>query len=454
MTKITVRIFTLVLAVFLLLGSLSGCGGKGDGNDSSKSDMKMGDSSIELPELEITGDKVLYLCWDDPASLKTTSTWHYAINEKMKEAYGCELEFVQTTYENLPVKATQMVLSGNSPDLIFYKQQDNPLFILNDIVQPVDQYVDFKSPLWKDVKELNDQFRINGKLYLPVTGFGNNAYTYYWTQELENLGLESPRDLYKKGEWTYKKLEEYAVKLTKKSSTGEVEVYGTAFADYFRLSTGVDIVKNENGVYSNNLRDPKMADFMNYAQNLTYDLKVRSLNGDDSNLFLQGKVAIYLYEQWFKSSLQKQLKAGEIDWAPAPKWDDADKNYAAGRLSGAWVAKGAKNPGGAMAFLSIERLTRVDTATKKSMRERDTMLSGADQEDFDLAEEMEDTKKFTLILGEDASMGSAWGNTKRFELSNQTLNWQKPWATGVEEFYPLLDAGVKEINDKLADYKK
>ena len=59
-----------------------------------------------------------------------------------------------------------MVLSQNSPDLVFYKPQDYPNFILQNIAQPVDKYIDFNDDNWSKVKEINDQFLWNGQHYL------------------------------------------------------------------------------------------------------------------------------------------------------------------------------------------------------------------------------------------------------------------------------------------------
>lgn len=138
------RILCSVLSVLFAL-NMAGCAGNG----SDPSDGKIGggkhdvvgsdskDLSFEalgLPELEITGDKVTYLNWMDKSELEDPKQELYQMNLLMKKYYNCEIEFITTTYEELPVKAAQMVLSGQSPDIIFYKSADNPGFINNNIV--------------------------------------------------------------------------------------------------------------------------------------------------------------------------------------------------------------------------------------------------------------------------------------------------------------------------------
>ena len=454
--KTTRKIIAFLLVIAMTAVLFSGCGEDTGSGTGSKTGNGTGNQTggMELPKLEITDSKMKYLCWSDPAQLKNTASWDYAINEKMKSAYNCEIEYVRTTYADLPVKAAQLVLSNDSPDLIFYKAQDDPIFVLNDIVQPVDEYMDFESALWKDVKDVNEAHKIKGKIYTPITHIINDAYTYYYTKNLEDLGLETPRSLYKKGEWTFSKMEEYAVKLTKKSTTGEVSVWGLAMdVAPFHLISGAGFVKTTDGKAENNLRDPRLATYMNYIAKLTYDLKVRPINENSGDLFLKGKAAMHVGAQWFGSQLQKPMKAGEMEFAPSPKFDTGE-TYAPSRMGTAWVAKGAKNPGGAMAYMAIGRLMQADPVTKVSLRERDTLLSGYDDEDFDLMEEMNNPAKFNLLLREDEGMGNQWGNQQQFDMTNQLGNWEKPWATCVEEYFPMLSAGITEINKKMDDFLK
>ena len=62
-----------------------------------------------LPELEITSDVVKYLTWDNQKTMDQNLA-----NLLMQEVYGCKVKVVRTTYAELPSKAVNMRLGGNS----------------------------------------------------------------------------------------------------------------------------------------------------------------------------------------------------------------------------------------------------------------------------------------------------------------------------------------------------
>lgn len=444
------RVLALALTLALAV-TAAGCKGNADSDGDGDGDAVK--SSIEFPELEITDTKVKFLCWNDSKVLKTPSAYYYVLNEKMKEVYGCELEFVQTTWSELPTKAAQLVMSNNSPDLIFYRTEDNPLFIANGIVQPWDDYIDINDSYWSSVKDFNLESAVNGKMYtFSSVGMQNDSYTYYWVKNFEDLGLETPRQLYYKGEWTLSKAAEYAKLLTQYNSSGAVSVYGIAYENALHVSTGSTYVNYDNGIFTNNLRDNALTEFYDFNTKML-DSGCKPINKTNSDLFLQGKIAMYIYQQYFGGNyLSEQYSSGEVEFAPAPKADSADEYYVAGIPNYYWLAKGAKNPGGAAAFVAIHRLLsgRIDENIIEQMAERNKKLNGTDDEDEALAAEMRDSEKFTFVYERANGCGTSWSSTELSQLTNQVINYSKPWSTAVEEYYPLLNTGVNEVNDKVA----
>lgn len=447
------RILSLVIAGLMVL-SVAGCG-----KDSSSSSNEIGDSfaaksEITLPKFSIdpTSRYVTLLTWDDPSNLTNPSAWSYNLNQKLLKEYGCELKYIRTTFNDVPTKAAQMVLSGNSPDLIIFRERDKPNFILNGLVQSVDEYIDFNEPLFKDLKEVNDANRVNGKIYNFITNYINNGLTYWWTKDLEDLGLENPRSLYYKGEWTWSKLEEYAKLLTKTSSDGTVSRYGTAFEANMHVVTGETYVKSTNGTYTNNLRSSKLANFFNYASRLGFEEKVRPVGGTSFELFEQHKVSMLVFERyWLDNHMADQFLSGEVDFAPLPRWEGADKYYAPGRVTTMWVAKGAPNLGGVLAYYAIWHLCNggIDANVQEALNKLNHSLKGLDDEDNALLDEMQDPEKFELIYTLDDGFGTNWSATERVNFQKQVMDYNKPWATAIEEYSPLLDAGIKEAVNKL-----
>lgn len=443
------RLFAGLLAAAMVL-TVVGCG-ENDADTDTEGEGFVNESQISLPEYEIDSDKVYMLTWEDPSVLTTPSAYQYTVNEKLKQEYGVSLEYIRTTNTEISIKAAQLVLSGNSPDMIALRDRDYPNFAINEIVQPWDGHLDFSEPVFEGIKAVNDKFRINGKVYRFTNTYINNGYTWYWVKDFEDAGLETPRQLYYKGEWTWSKMEEYANKLTKKNSDGTISKYGVAYEAVMHLVTGETYVKqNSDGSYTNNLSSAKLAEFFNFSARLGFDSKVRPVGQTSYDLFKEGKVSMLIFEQYYGANhLQSERLAGEIEFAPSPKWDTADKYYTPGRSTGAWLAKGAENVEEACAYMAIWRLCsgKIDPLVIEAQEKRDTILSGSDEEDFALTEEMMDPTKFEIITTMDDGFGTTWSSTDRIAFQKDVMDWNKPWATAIQEYSPMLNSGISE-NDK------
>lgn len=215
------RLLLVMLSVLLLVCSFAGC--SSDKKKTGK--VNSGDAAIDLPELEITSDKVKYLCWESQETLDDKTTASGFMNDLMKQHYGCSLEVIKTTYEDLTQKAVQMILSGDAPDVVFFKMADFPNFILNGIVDDVSQYIDTSDPFW-DYLDKNP-LKYQGVDYNCFVNTKNNGMTYFNTKMFKNAGLETPYELFKKGEWTWEKYYELAKKLTQDTNgDGTTDIYG------------------------------------------------------------------------------------------------------------------------------------------------------------------------------------------------------------------------------------
>lgn len=451
------RLILVLIAVWLGALLLSGCqtdavpsdtsGGTESGTSAPGGDTE-GDKL--LPALQPTGKKVTYLTWDNADELADPTTGWYEINELMKQKYGCELEFVYSNYADLATKLVTSVLSKAAPDLVKYKSQDNPNNIYKDLVQSVDGLIDFDSELWKDVKEINDRYLVNGKHYAAVTKTYNGGVIFYNTAMFDENAVETPLDLYKKGEWTWSKLEEIAKQLTVDSDNdGIVDVYGwEGHPLYVYPTCGVDYVKvDDKGKFVNNMRDPVIAEAMNFILRTGFsgsDCRALSLNGE--NNFANKKTAIFWDERWRISTYAEQIKNGEIGIAPTPKMDGADQYYVSAGGEMTWIAKGAKNTQGALAYLNILRYMETDEATVARLKAKSKDAFGYTDDMMALFDEM-DSDKFTLVFPRASSVGE-WGNSAMWELWNEVGVYEVPWTSVLEKYYPILQSEIEAANSE------
>ncbi len=443
------RIVCLALSALLVFGTV-GCAGSGstasDGTiGGGKHDIVGNDSddlsfeALGLPKLEIKGDKVTYLNWMDKSELEDPKQEAYQINLLLKKYYNCEMEFITTTYEELPVKAAQMVLSGQSPDIIFYKSADNPNFINNNIVQPVDDYVDLNNK-WFDNIKLED-YTVNGKHYF-IGRVTNNGRVFYWKDMFTDIGEKTPLELYYDGEWTWSKFKELAKKLTVDSNgDGTPEIYGCNVDPlYMYTSCGADFVKfNEDGTVSNNMKSPLISKAMNFLQDIG-----KSGSNSNGGEFTDGTAAMLWNERWMDDTFSEFFKKGTVEYAPSPMMDGADEYYVPGRIETDWLAAGASNPGGAIAWFVCAALLEDHKYYSERIAEIENELVGYTDEMIKLNEELE-TDKFVRIPTRMEGMGN-WETSGMWNMLDEISKWGTPWTSCLETYYSAFQAEIDRAN--------
>ncbi len=437
-----------VMMSALILVILSGCGPKGGNPSSVSGGGETVSGTTLLPKLNITDKKVEFLTWDDKSELTNPDTGFYEVNELMKRYYGCELEFKYVTYADLATKLATSKLSGQSPDIVKFKAQDFPNNITKDLVQSFDEFIDLNSDLWKDVREVNDSYMVDGKHYNLITKRNNNGVVFYHTDLFEDNGVDTPLELYRQGKWTWSKLEEIAKQLTMDTDRdGIVDIYGwEGHPLYFYPTANLDFVTlADSGTYANNMRSPVLAKAMDFISKTGMSgSNCRALSLDGATRFSKKQTAIFWDENWRISTYADQIKSGEIGIAPTPKMDDADRYYVAGGFESSWIAKGASNPEGAVAYSNILRFMEVDTDTAARLRKKTQDRYGFTEEQMQLLDELQGDA-FTQVIPKMLGVGE-WGNTYMWEMWNELAVYETPWNTVLEKYYPILDNEIEAAN--------
>ena len=87
-----------------------------------------------------------------------------------KTKYNGTIEYVQTTWENKFDDLAAKILANESPDFCGADDMDMfPKGAIKEMIEPIDDYIDFTSDLWKDIKDASDQFVYQGKHYVGIS---------------------------------------------------------------------------------------------------------------------------------------------------------------------------------------------------------------------------------------------------------------------------------------------
>ena len=441
------QVAAFMCAAAIVIGT-AGCGGSGK----SKKVNKTGGG--ELPSLDITGEEVVWLTWNDKSEPENENSWFYQLNEKLKSTYGCSLTFKRTTYSELPTKLATLVMSDQSPDLVQWRFEDNPNYIYRGLVQSYDSYLDLDSDLWKDVKGINDSYAVGGSHYAMVTSAYNNGVIFYNKTMFNDNAVETPWELYKNGQWTWSKMCDIAKQLTQDTDRdGVTDIYGMQIHPlYFFNTCGKDLVTvGDDGLYVNNLRDSVLASAMSSFMSMgSSGSGCRSDDLDGIAEFADNKLAMLWGERYLISSYAEQYKKGTVGIAPTPKMDGADKYYVYGSLDGYWIAKGAKNPGGAAAVAAVDRYLATDETRLENSRNKMKENYGWEDDDFKAYDELQ-SEDFTVVITDSKGIGE-WGKYQ-WEMWNEVGVYGTSWSSVTEKYYPVLQAEIETANGQIQKYK-
>ena len=400
-----------------------------------------------LPELDITSDVVTYLTWDSQKSMEKD-----AANLLMQEVYGCKIKVVRTTFTEITSKATNLTLSNSSTDLIKFRDQDVLTFINNGLVEDMTPYQD----LYAGLEYEANAHAQNGKIYaMPINKIYNNNYIFYWTSFFDDQGLETPWELYQQGDWTFSTMRELMKDLTiDEDRDGIIDTYALVLHPiYSYLISGEDFVSYdaETGLYSNNLRSPKLAEYFEFLYNTgTAGDNTRLMSQQDINCFAAKNAVMMLGQQWtMGSEYYEDIVEGRMGIAPTPRMDSTDTNYVRGRVDYFWVGKNASNINGALAYLACCRVIEENKELANELKARmgGTVIDWPD-EIQEVIDEMNDTEKFKMLLPVYSSVGTWGDDTYGFwDLSAQITEWEVPWQTIVEQRYPLLQDSINQVNN-------
>lgn len=459
-SKMMHRMICVLLSIMLILvcagcskGDSSSDAKNGDENDITAGTGKKTFEELGLPKLDIKKDKVLYLCWHGSSEMDGPEDMFYHINSIMKEYYDVELEFVATTYEQLPTRAAQMVLSGQSPDIIQYKPSEEPSFINNNIAQPINDYIPFDNKWFKDKKEYMERYAVNGKNYTIKCGeVTNNGVIYYWKDKFVEAGEKTPWELYQEDKWTWSKFRELAKKFTVDANNdGTPEVYGCEVDPMnMYMTSGEDLVKvQDDGTYVNNMKSSGVAKAMSFLQAI-------GPSGDNSNggnggrFSKQGSVMLW-GEAYVSGQYVEHYNNGTMEFAPSPKMDGADKYYVPGKMDTDWFAAGAPNPEGVVAYMISSMLLWDDPYINNEYNKVINKVKDYTPEAREMCDarfdEINNNKKFVRVLNRMSGVGN-WNNSGMWGLMDEISKWGTPWTTCLEKYYSKFQSEIDTANIK------
>ncbi|MBQ8622796.1 MAG: extracellular solute-binding protein [Oscillospiraceae bacterium] len=378
------KLFALALVV-LMVFTLVGCG-KSNKREIIKLTLSTEDSEailaaagITLPDAETTlasGSTIKWHSWYDDfhnySEDEIVNTGYWTFQEK----YGCEIEWIETTYGSRFDDLANLVLGGTSPDFTSCSVTTFPYQCIKGMFQPVTDYIDYTDALWAGSKDFVDNyFSMGGEPYIILVDVKATNVVAYNRRVVEEWGFDDPAELYYNDEWTWDIFYEMCVDF----SDGDEDRYaldGWYWQQALVDSAGTTIIEIEDGQFKSNIDDP----VLEAVQTLIYDLNKNETNypmwskgytprNDTVGAGIkEGLCLFYLVEKWgftdtveTINSIWGDIEAGEVMFAPLPRNADGDGTYyLASQPVGYHIITGAENAEAVVLFSMCERFKILD----------------------------------------------------------------------------------------------
>jgi ABC-type glycerol-3-phosphate transport system substrate-binding protein len=468
---ITKRLLAGVCALTLCCG-LAACGSGSSSDESSTAD------SIALNEDQANQVKELESQLEDIELENTTIKWmaHYDINpgdgqvvapglQLFKDKYNGTIEYVQTTWDNRYTDLAKAVMANDSPDFFPASDMDGfPKGAIKAMFEPIDDYIDFDSDLWSDVKSTTDSFEFNGGHYVAAIQSAPNFVCIYNTKTIEDAGYEDPAELYYNDEWTWSKFTEMCLDFTDADNDKyalDGYWYGRALSD----TCGVPLIGLEDGKLVNNMSNASIAK----VQEMMYELQKNevvfdrssnnwSTRGDGttgeglgSGLTLFIPVGLWGIEDSPENvTAFGDVEAGEIMFCPMPRMDDSDTYYVSARVEGYFLVKNAPNPEGFAAYMNCLKVANAQASNITEEQLRDEYKWNDDM--IAMREEIYRLVNENPVY--DFEDGVSAELTTQMQSVNQatmiTGGGATTWTACVSEYEKAVDYLIKEANENIS----
>lgn len=455
------RLKIFMLSAVVSAVSLTACGEK-----KNVSDVKDVDPAVRKAIAENVSDSELLTGGLENKTIKWLSPWdiNSSNNEgkstpaflvAFEERYGGKIEWYQCTHDERYDQLAKAINGDEGIDFFYAGDLDAfPKGAVRQMFIPSDDYIDYDSPLWDGVRELNDSFIWNGSHYITATRIaGDNCGVIYNRKTVREAGLEDPAELYRKGEWNWNTFENMLNKFVDPANQ-RYGIDGWWFEFGLMATSGVTAVSMENGRLINNLSDPAMERVQNWIYNL-YNNDYIAIGSEDYGwnakpaYIGEGKTLFYpcgLYQFYMKADEWKRTFGDEVFFVPMPKDPDSDEYYIPVGMEAYAFVKGGKNPEGVARFLECKRFVLDDAETLAIADKQMKDDYGWTDEMFEMKESMQSLAEKNPVIdlskGVSADCGELLDNSLRLTARGT------PWSETYDSINAVVDKYIEEVNSE------
>ncbi|HZK33795.1 MAG TPA: hypothetical protein VFD33_00610 [Bacillota bacterium] len=351
MSKGLKKILTLMMVVVMALALAAGCNPSEPTGDPTDDPGPATDAPTTEPEeVRDLADRTIKVAawWDmEPEEGTPGGDRQLARREEMQAKYNFTFEYVIDEWEMVNETYSSSVLSG-TPFADIATLEDNWLLQhvkLNE-VSPLENLIDFSDESkWDPMTR--DMTTYDGHVYGMATGkWWPRAMFFFNKRIFDDAGIPYPYELLDSKEWTFDKVKEIAIELTKDTTgDGTIDQWGLAGIDMdvsMVYSNGGEMATYTDGVATINLRESNVQnalqtfwDWCNVDQIVFNKFDFPVPEGEDipwdlaKRQFNDGNIGMFWYQYWSVDQFSEEMADDYGIILPPIGPDDPDQSYKA-----------------------------------------------------------------------------------------------------------------------------
>lgn len=375
--------------------------------------------------------KITYMSYYDPGFSDSTLPI-YRAKKRYEGLYGKNTIniIITSSAEGYKEKLVAMLSGNDAPEIVEVKTDWMPSYAIENILQPVDGLIDYKSLPFQGLVEA---MTYKGKHYVASPNGVWSQVIWYNKTLFETYGEKTPAEYYKEGAWTWDNFLKAAQNMTSDGVWG----FSTRDLNMLVRSQKTNFIKmNDDGTMSITWKSSEVVNALQLTSDMIHKYKCWNPDLTYSTLnFKKGKVAMSSGVIGFIQNFCEGM-TDEIDCVPLPKPTASSEHYSASYGIFHGIGAGCDNIEGATAFLKILIEEEAKSANERTPLERNLT-----------AEQLKITRNLASNAGclWDLSLPSWYPDTEyKFWTELSTKN--TPVATLLDSYQPLLQKAINEIN--------
>ncbi len=466
------KIFAAALAAASAASMLTACGG---GNGSSEttaaeetttteSQTEWTGDNIEVEgldesekgDVDISGQTITFLGITDLNPTNSNPERSVPVT-LFEDTYGAKIEYIATSSSTKFNDLANLIISGDSPDIFLYEWMAFPYGVNKGQYQPIDDLVDFSDPMWADMKDVADDFTMDGKHYVAPLGyrFSDSQVLMYNKTLYEEEGLEDPMELYQNDAWDWDKF----ISIMKAYVDNDPENrYGIAgwWSNAFVFTSGETLVQYDGTTFTNNINSSAIEKAEHVLEDMNKNKLIRIGWTAQGDAFTGDGNAFYGMGTWAYNDAQKSVPDQEIEIVPFPKAPDSDTYYVSNALHSYMWVKGSDKADAVKVWFECCRREYYDEQYKEITKEK--FLANNPYwtaEKYDFVMNLYDPSKFTQVFDYAYGISDRMSNTDNWEspavvsivyegIANE--NEYSDWTQIKNEYETIIDQELKTVN--------